>query len=269
MSGTLNFSYETESIRTAALRLDYYVVPWDTQIIGAPVAQICELRVTDAVQAARDYQSFADWCVQRQIVLCSCRLPADRLSDSMFLEERGFRFVELNYTPRLAGLQALRFATEDIHVQQAQAQDRELLADMAQQVFRHGRFHQDPRIDPQLGDRRYRAWMANSFTRPSQRVLKCLRDDAVVGFFVVEFPEPTHCFWSLSALAPGLQGAGLGKRVWRAVLNKHRADGMDTVSTSISSHNHAVFNLYVALGFRFPQPSITLQWRPAGCDVLR
>ena len=57
------------------------------------------------------------------------------------------------------------------------------------------------RIDPALGDRRYRAWMWNAFERPTQRVLKCLLDDAVVGFFVVEAPQPGHCFWSLTGLA--------------------------------------------------------------------
>jgi ribosomal protein S18 acetylase RimI-like enzyme len=85
---------------------------------------------------------------------------------------------------------------------------------------------------------------------------------------VIEFPEPKHCFWSLIGLAPGLQGRGLGKRVWNAMLHQHRERGIDTVSTSISSHNVAVFNLYVALGFRFPAPSMTLQWRPPGSGVL-
>ena len=141
---------------------------------------------------------------------------------------------------------------DTLQVAPATPQDRELLADMAAQVFRHGRFHQDPRIDPALGDRRYRTWMWNAFERPTQRVLKCLLDDAVVGFFVVESPQPGHCFWSLTGLAPGLQGRGLGKRVWQAMLRHHQAEGAHTVSTSISSHNVPVFNLYVALGFRFP-----------------
>lgn len=264
----MNFEYRTESIRTPALTLDYYLVPWDTRIFGAPVAQISKLQVTDPAQAGRDYEAFADWCAQQQIALCACRLPADRLVDSMFLEERGFRFVELNYTPRLTGLQSLQFPDEGMQIDGASEQDREALADMAAQVFRHGRFHQDPRIDPTLGDRRYRTWMSNAFTHPDQKVLKCLLDGTIVGFFVVELHEPRHCFWSLTGLAPELSGKGLGRRVWKAVLHKHCSDGMDTVSTSISSHNIAVFNLYVSLGFRFPQPSLTLQWRPPGSGVL-
>jgi ribosomal protein S18 acetylase RimI-like enzyme len=258
----VSFEYTTRSIRTAALQLDYFLVPWDTQILGVPVAQISELHVTDPVAAARDYEEFASWCAQESIALCSCRVPAERVADSIFLEERGFRYIELNYLPRLEQLQSRSLPQDTLRVAPATPQDRELLADMAAQVFRHGRFHQDPRIDPALGDRRYGAWMWNAFERATQRVLKCLLEDAVVGFFVVESPQAGYCFWSLTGLAPGLQGRGLGKRVWQTMLRQHQAEGVHTVSTSISSHNVPVFNLYVTLGFRFPKPSVTLQWCP-------
>jgi ribosomal protein S18 acetylase RimI-like enzyme len=260
MSGASPFEYRTEVIRTPALVLSHYLVPWDTAIIGAPVAQIDELEVTDVQQARRDYERFAEWCQREQVAVCACRLPADRLVESMLLEERGFRFVELNYQPRLTDLQTQPAADEGIVVADADELDREPLAAMAAEVFRYGRLHQDPRLGPALGNRRYRAWMSNAFANPRQRVVKCLLDDRIVAFFVVETPSPNHCFWSLVGLAPGLQSAGLGKRVWRAMLQWHRAAGVQTVSTSISSHNVPAFNLYVSLGFRFPQPTITLQW---------
>jgi RimJ/RimL family protein N-acetyltransferase len=260
----VRFDYHVESIRTAALLLDFYLVPWDTSILNVPVAQIADLRIEEPVQAARDYEAFSDWCGRQRIALCACRLPASRLVDSMFLEERGFRFVELNYLPRLAGLQKLSTSDEDVSVAPAEERDRELLTNMAERMFRHGRFHDDPRIDAKLGDRRYRAWAENAFSAPHQRVLKCSIEGRIVGFFVTEYREKGHCFWSLNGLAPSNVGQGLGKRVWRSMLNWHRVEGVDTVSTSISSHNVAALNLYVELGFRFPLPSITLQWCPAG-----
>lgn len=260
----MDFEYHLESIRTEALNLDFYLVPWDSRILGVPVAQIADIRVAEPVRAARDYQSFLDWCARERIALCACRLPADRLADSMFLEERGFRFIELNYLPRLAGLQQRATSDEGVSIARADDRDRAPLADMAARVFRHGRFHDDPRIGAKLGDRRYTAWLENAFTSPHQRVLKCSLDGQIAGFFVVEGRENGHCFWSLNGLAPGNEGRGLGKRVWRSMLNWHRAEGMQTVSTSISSHNPAAFNLYVGLGFRFPSPSLTLQWCPKG-----
>lgn len=265
----MNFEYRSESIRTPALQLEYYLVPWDTQILGVPVAQISALQVADPAQGALDFAPFEAWCAQQRIELCACRLPLDRLAESMFLETRGFRFVELNYTPQLTGLQALQLHEQNVLIEPAAAEDSVALAIMAEHAFRHGRLHQDPRIDPALADRRYRIWLENAFTHPGQQVLKCIVDGTIVGFFVIESRAARHCFWSLTALAPEQQGRGLGKRVWRAMLHWHSAAGMETISTSISAHNVAVFNLYVALGFRFPQPSITLQWRPAGSGVLR
>ena len=260
----MNFEYQVESIRTPALSMDYHLVPWDSEIFGKPVAQVSRLQVNDAAQAHRDYEPFARWCTHQAIELCASRIPAGDMVESMFLEDHGFRFVELNYLPALTRLQERSFDAGEIQVTPAEERDQDALADMAAQTLLHGRFHQDPRIDPALGSKRYRVWMRNAFTRPGQQVLKCLLDGAVIAFFVIEHPQPTHCFWSLIGLAPGLQGRGLGKRVWSSMLDHHRRAGIEQVSTSISSHNIAVFNLYVSLGFRFPAPTTTLQWRPPG-----
>jgi ribosomal protein S18 acetylase RimI-like enzyme len=264
VSALLDFGHPVQSIRTEALLLDFFLVPWDTELLGVPVAQIADLRVLEPVEAARDYEPFLEWCREEGVRLCSCRLPADRLVDSMFLEDRGFRFVELNYLPVLKGLQQLVTGDEGVGVAVAEANDRPSLVDMAARAFRHGRLHDDPRIGAKLSDRRYSAWMANAFSTPHQSVLKCSVDGEVVGFFVVEGRGEGHCFWSLNGLAPGFEHRGLGKRVWRALLHRHRMQGVDTVSTSISSLNVAAFNLYVSLGFRFPSPSVTLQWCPDG-----
>lgn len=265
----MKFEYQVESIRAPALSMDYHLVPWDSEIFGKPVAQISHLCVTDAAHADRDYEPFVRWCKHHAIELCACRIPTSDMVESMFLEDRGFRFVELNYLPVLTRLQERSFEPNGVVVASAGEQDRDTLADMAAETLRHGRFHQDPRIDPALGAKRYRVWMTNAFTRPGQQVLKCLLDNTVVGFFVIEHPQPTHCFWSLIGLAPGLQGRGLGKRVWNAMLDHHKRAGIEQVSTSISSHNVAVFNLYVSLGFRFPAPATTLQWLPPNAGVWR
>ena len=66
----VSFAYTARSIRTAALQLDYFLVPWDSEILGVPVAQISELRVTDPLAAARDYEEFARWCAREGIALC-------------------------------------------------------------------------------------------------------------------------------------------------------------------------------------------------------
>jgi ribosomal protein S18 acetylase RimI-like enzyme len=257
-----NFDYTTERIETDALFLEYFLVPWDTEILGQSVGDIRRLEVKDTLNAGKDYLAFKKWIERNNIILCSARLTHDKIVESMFLENQGFRFIEMNYHPQLKNLQSMEFPKDEIVIEMACSEDRILLSEIAGSVFQHGRFHQDPRMGVEIGNKRYKTWVLNSFEMEHQKVYKCIQNGRIVAFFVVEHPEVQHCFWSLVGLVADLQGQGLGKRVWRAMLNKHQQDGVETVSTSISSHNIRVLNLYVSLGFRFPIPYMMFHWCP-------
>jgi ribosomal protein S18 acetylase RimI-like enzyme len=260
------FSYNEERLTTEALELRYHLTPWDIPILGANVAAISSVQICAETAAGRDYAEFRDWCERQHVVLVSCRLPQGQLAECGFLEARGFRFIELNYLPRLDGLRRLSFDDPDreIEILRADPDDEAEIGGIAGKIYDTGRFHVDPLLGPEIGNRRYRAWASNAFQHPKQNVLKCVLHGSIVAFMVVEKPAPTRRFWSLVGLAPGLAGRGLGGRVWRAMLNFHRREGVDEVSTSISSHNVPAHNLYVSLGFRFPPPSVTLHWCPFG-----
>jgi ribosomal protein S18 acetylase RimI-like enzyme len=265
------FSYNEERLTTEALELRYHLTPWDIPILGANVAAISLIKIHTESAAGRDYAGFRDWCDRQRVVLVSCRLPQERLAECGFLEARGFRFIELNYLPRLDGLGKLFFddADREIEIMRADLEDQAEIAGIAGQIYDTGRFHVDPLLGPEIGNRRYRTWASNAFHLPRQDVLKCVLHGKIVAFMVVEESGPASRFWSLVGLAPGLAGQGIGRRVWRAMLNFHRQEGVDEVSTSISSQNVRVHNLYVSLGFRFPPPLVTLHWCPFGRVVCR
>lgn len=252
-------------IDTPALAMRFHLNPWDEPTVGGVVATIASIAVRHPWRAQNDYSRFTEWCEANQVVLASCRLAHERLDVCGFLEERGFRFIELNYRPQVADLHAVDLGEADgVEVGEALAAEEDGIASIAGEIFTAGRFHVDPLLDPAIGDRRYRRWISNAFRNPAQRVWRCSEAGRMTAFFVVESPEPDQRFWSLVGLAPGLAGRGLGARMWRAMLRRHRDEGVRTVSTSISSHNVAVMNLYVKLGFRFPAPEITLHWCPRG-----
>jgi len=259
------FEIRERAIDTAALTMRYHSAPWDTPTVGGSVAVISEISVRDPEHAREDFRVFREWCADDRVVLVSCRIPHEHLQECGFLEMEEFRFIELNYRPELAQLQSRDVGDSDeLLVEPAADVDEPVIASIAGRIFEAGRFHRDPMIDPRIGDLRYRRWVSNAFRNPRQSVLKCLRNRDIQAFFVVESPSVTSRFWSLVGLAPGLSGRGIGTNVWRAVLRWHRAEGVDVVSTSISSLNAPVLNLYVKLGFRFPAPMITLHWCPRG-----
>ena len=78
-----NFVCQVQSIHTHAISLEYFLVPWDTEILGQPVAEISRLEVTDPERAARDYVAFERWCAGQEVTLCSCRLAQERLTESL------------------------------------------------------------------------------------------------------------------------------------------------------------------------------------------
>jgi GNAT superfamily N-acetyltransferase len=257
------FSYVEEILESSALDLTYHLAPWDEPVFHGNTAAITSIRVRIESEAASAFESFREWCYRNRTQLVSCRLLQDQLVECGFLEKRGFRFIELNYRPVLAGLDGF-FEDPEITICSALPEDAEEISSFAAQIFKTGRLHADPLVGPEIGNRRYGVWAANAFHHPGQRVLKCQMGGRIVAFLVVEQPTPVSRFWSLVGLAPGCAGRGLGRRVWKAVLAFHHREGVDEVSTSITSHNVPVHNLYIGLGFRFPAPTITLHWCPFG-----
>ena len=257
------FEFVEERIESAALDLAYYLTPWDEPATACATAAISRIDLKAEAKPIDTFLPLRHWCTVHNVKLVSCRLPHHQLRETGFLEAQGFRFIELNYRPRTRDLG--RFSTDkEIEVCLAAASDEEDIRALAARIPWTGQFHADPMVGPEIGARRYVHWAANAFRHPEQQVLKCLLDGRIAGFMVVERPTESTRFWSLVGVAPELLGKGLGRRIWRSVLAAHHHDGVEEVTTSISSHNSIVHNLYVSLGFRFPPPEITLHWCPSG-----
>lgn len=249
-------------IDTPSLQLVWSEAPWDSVLFGAPVLQIGALTLRDA-GAQDDIAAFVEARDRAGAMLVSCRLRHEQLAESMLLEQIGFRFIEMLYQPE-RGLATLTPSSHGLAVCRAGADDMAEILEAAGSAFNNERFHMDPRLSSAIGDIRYQNWVRSSLDHPLQR-LYALRDGTnLVAFFVTEMRADGTCYWHLTAVAPGLQGRGYGRRAWEAMLEQARNDGAARVQTCIVARNHRVLNLYARLGFRFPPPLMTLHWvRPA------
>ncbi len=257
------FDVVQETFEGRSLTLTCHLAPWDRPFFPGNTAGISTIRLGARDGAAQTFNRFREWCTNNEVRLVSCRLDQHRITECSFLEDHGFRFIELNYRPITNGLS--RFQDDpEIVVAPADASDAVKISTFAGQTFKTGRMHADPEIGPEVGNRRYAAWVLNAFHHPDQHVYKILMNGRMIAYMVQEQPAPATRFWSFNGLAPGLTGKGLGRRAWQAMLAFNCREGAVEVSTSISSHNVAAFNLYVSLGFRFPAPAITLHWHPSG-----
>ncbi|MGH9959680.1 MAG: hypothetical protein ACREBC_21570 [Pyrinomonadaceae bacterium] len=107
-----------------------------------------------------------------QIRLIDCRLDNLCLRESMFLEDRGFKFVKMVNRPELRDVQAADSPVGDIEVLAATTGDVREIQHIASTAFGMARFHVDPRLGAELGNRRYSGWVWNSVGHPTQRILK-------------------------------------------------------------------------------------------------
>ena len=247
-------------IDTPNLHLEWAEAPWDTAVFGSPVLQINQIEVRDssAVSSFRTFELARD---QLGTVLVSCRMHHECLKESMLLEDRGFRFIEMVYLPELDDLADIELPEKkEVDIYLAEEGDLQDLMEIAGSVFRNERFHVDPRLDSKLGDERYRRWVKNSLNHPQQR-LYMVRDDAQpVAFFLTEMLADGTCYWHLNAVSPQFQGRGYGRRIWHAMLCEAKNTGARRVRTCIVARNYRVLNLYARLGFRFPPPLMTFHW---------
>lgn len=256
----MDFERRIETITARGAQIKVFVVPWDSEIFGFPVAQIEGLALTPGADPAEAMHQLQSWMDRKGIRLASCRLDSRALRESMLLEAHGFRFVEMIYSPVLAPIRPVGESDSDLVIEKAGAEDVESIEAIAGSAFATGRYKLDWRIAAAASDKRYRVWVQNSFADKTQQVLKATLYGEIAGFFIVEEKKDRTVYWHLTAVAPAFQGRGIGRRLWAAMVRRHHEAGLSSIETTISAHNAPVMNIYAALGFRFGAPRVTLHW---------
>ena len=254
-------------IDTSALRLAWCESSWDTAVFNAPVYTIdlIEVLTDDARRDAQQFMKFLADCGARMV---SCRLPHDRLVESMLLEDLGFRFIEMIYQPLLDDLLPAAWeSVPPLAVAKATAADLPQLTGIAGNAFTNERFHIDPRLPHAIGDMRYQNWVRGAIGHPSQQlqVLRESNSDEIIGFFITEHLITRTCYWHLNAISPQFQGRGIGRRAWSTMLKLAHSEGATKVRTSVVARNVRVLNLYATLGFRLEPPAMTFHWVSPTC----
>lgn len=248
------------SLHLPGLALEAELVPWDTAAFGFPVVAITALAVGELGRAEGAYGHFQDWLDVHNVRIASCRLPHGSLRESMFLEDQGFRFIEMVLHPHIEAAAVSSVRSDTLTIAPAETADLPALEQLAERAFQWERYHVDPRLDPLPGQVRYRRWVRNSLSHPRQRLLKLLDKEILVALFVVETMADRSIYWHLNAVSPELHGRGYGKRAWLSMLLHHKDEGASSISTTISARNTRVLNLYAQLGFRFLPPEMTFHW---------
>lgn len=233
-------------------------VPWDSATFDTRIFDLSQLHYANTKGLDELLQSVEIRAVNLKSELTITRVKQSDLVLIHALEAHGYRYIEANYQPKLH-LDNLTFKTlYALKITKCTPEEVISISEEVGDMFKYGRYHQDLRTPNELADARYKNWLVNALESSNQTVYKCIDESgATISFFVVETGCLDIAFLSLVGMLDAFRGKGMAKSVWNTMIKFLQDNGIKTVSTSISSHNIAVFNLYVSLGFSFPEPELT------------
>lgn len=212
--------------------------PWDTLAFGFPVTEITDLTMRSGTLLERVDERNAALRAR----LCVCRVPAgDRALKGRFLAAS--YYVSETSLLLQRGLHRWRPQTA-FRVRRADMQDVPALSELAAQVFRFSRYHEDPHVDEGAAAGRYRNWVSGLGKSAALWVVYNA-SQPLAGFFSFQQAGGAMSL-NLAGIHPAVRG--LGFYVFAGILTYMREFG-DAVTARVSAANIDMLNVYSALGF--------------------
>ncbi|GAB3478863.1 GNAT family N-acetyltransferase [Marinomonas epiphytica] len=233
-------------------------IPWDSELFSANIFNVTldESKVSYSFNEIEEIDSLL---MDTEASLATVRVSQSEVQLIHYLEKVGFNFIEVSYRPSFELSNLGPIDSDMFFISECSNSEVKNMGSEVMGMFEYGRYHQDPNILNQDANIRYKNWLFNAMNSLHQTVFKATNSEGdIVAFFVIEPHKDNEVHLSLVGVLSSFRGKGLAKTIWKSMCNFLKEEGYRLVSTSISSHNIAIFNLYVALGFSFPSPDVTL-----------
>lgn len=248
----------------AALEL----LPWDSELYGTRIARLeavaASLRVSDQCAAATAWLAeVGRTCRDQGIAHVAARVGVGDFGVAQALEEAECRYTDTTVTLTRESDQPCQDAGPTV-VRVVCEEDIAVLQRIAADAFTSGRVAHDPRFPAARNRELYRRWIANACRGRSEIVLVAITHGAPVGFACCSVDDKasrhldtTVGFIDLLAVAPRMQGKGLGRALLRgAVARLSPRAQLVEIRTQLS--NTVSLSLYQREGFRIVSPGIAL-----------
>jgi ribosomal protein S18 acetylase RimI-like enzyme len=205
--------------------------PWDSKALGIDTYEILDVSESVLKQALKTPGHYT--------------VKVDPLSSKKLLHEHGFYFCDTLIVPYCTPDVFIFIGHEGASV--SRNYDIEELAEIVPGTFSHGRYHRDFNIDSKLADKRYENWLRQ--LHESNALFALMFEDKVAGFLGYMGNN-----MALHAIGAGFRGKGLAKYLWSVACKEMFEMGHEEITSSVSTSNTAIMNLYSSLGFIFRDP---------------
>lgn len=238
------------SLQHGEARLEARLTPWDERALGFATAEITALEADSAGSASHLLAQAEAWAGDLSVRYLFGRVDGNAHLLRCALLAGGFQFVETSLTVSRSGMGNLPPVPRGMlpTLRPAVANDIPLLRGIAHDDFGHGRFLEDPAIDPARARRRSSNWIEDlvngglAYTAESR--------GRVIGFHAERVHAGEH---RAELLLTGAASpyAMLAVPLWVTALESLAARDIQRCTTLVSAANTGILNLYARLGFQF------------------
>ena len=221
----------------------------ESAILGRPTYAIVDY------PSGGDFAAFEEDFVSRHAPYYAfCKVPVEELTAIHTLEERGFRFIELQFKSQLRlrkkyDTSSLPYAYAPIASQEELSEVEEIAAS----TFTDDRFSIDPCLSRSAGSSRYRQFIRKSNESSGERadLLRNLETGEIVGFNTWKPVSDAKVVLLLAGVKELYKTTGLGAILNYFAFNDLFDRGYRTIVTHQSARNSAILNLELGhFGFR-------------------
>lgn len=247
-----------------------HVIPWDSEIFGFPVGCISLPTESGPNLPPRDAAaSLEAWAANTAAVLVDVAVSANELTWHAWLEEAGFRCIDLALHVSLTSVKRRPKLLRSLEVREARGEDHAAIIGIAGSSFDFGRYHRDPRFPRKLADRRFAVWVEKHLQAPGTgtRFFVAGPGGAPWAFMFCDVNKSAAA-WNLGGVSRTSSNGLLGPMFFAGVLDALEAEGVKSIHSKISAANTAVLNIYSALGFQTASPQFVYHWHRNDAAIL-
>lgn len=211
---------------------DFFVpTPWDKKALGIDTYELLEY-TEEALEAARKKSGHYT-------------IKVDPLSSKKNFQKFGFYYCDTLIEP-FCSIEKFKFwHSESVYIDKNV--DVSELLHIGSGSFKHGRFHRDFNVDKISADKRYDNWLRQ--LHKEGNVFGIFYEGKIVSFFGYSSEKIV-----LHSVIEDIRGKGLAKYLWSAGCKELFESGHRELTSSVSSSNVAIINLYSSIGFKFRNP---------------
>ena len=218
-------------------------LPWETDLFNKKCGKLVDISLEDTFDT-EDY-SF----------LCA-KIPFGDEAVATRLCYRNFVFIETAVTLfRFSPAIDFRF-NKAVHVKEADNDQMDALAEIAENALALSRFHLDPKIDSKTAGNSRRQWVINAFDRQETHVLAATRENNTMGFLVLK-QDHQGAKVDLIAVSKPARKQGIGRALMAEAFRIVKGKKLYTTTQII---NHAALQFYQSIGFVVTDGYYSFHW---------